>query len=176
MAFKPAKVIPAEQTKIERDDWQIPPALFRQYHEDYRFTLDVCATSLNAVVPRFFDRETNGLTKSWLGERCWMHAPHSDPVPWVEKAAHENRRGVLVFGLLQVRTDTEWWQRLIFLPANVRVRYLVNPGWRLHGLPLAGQRKVDGPRGAWAVVEWHPMQRRKLITAGMLSMPWKGMP
>lgn len=47
--------------KSERDDWETPQALFDRYNEEYRFTLDVCASDENAKCKRYFTREQDGL-------------------------------------------------------------------------------------------------------------------
>jgi phage N-6-adenine-methyltransferase len=156
--FNPGALVAAQPSKLERDDWETPPRLFAPEHEFYRFTIDVCATAANRMVPRYFDRELDGLRQSWAGERVWLHPPHGDVERWVRKAGYEARRGTLVVGLLPVRTGDAWWHEAV-LPC-ARVRFLCGPlGWRLGGLPIEGQRKVDGPKGYFALVAWHVRRR-----------------
>jgi phage N-6-adenine-methyltransferase len=151
--FDPSAKVPAQPSRIEREDWEVPARIFEVEHAFYRFTIDVAASAANRVVPRYFDRERDGLRQSWAGERVWMHPPHSDVERWVRKAGYEARRGTLVVGLIPCRTGAPWWHEAV-LPI-ARVRFLCGPIlWRLGGLPLAGQRKVDGPRGDFAIVEW----------------------
>lgn len=157
MRFDPVREVKSEPSKRDRDDWEVPPSLFRQQHERYRFTIDVAANHVNRVVPRYFDVERDGLRQSWLGERVWLHPPHGEAEHWARKAVEEARRGTLVVGLMPARTDRPWWRDLVLLHA--RVRFLVGPlEWRLHGMPIeaaVGRRRLEGPRGAFAIVEWH---------------------
>lgn len=151
--------IPPSQSGIERDDWETPPALFRLYHEQHRFTIDVAASHLNRMTPRYFDRETDGLRQSWAGERVWLHPPHASAGEWCAKAAREAQRGTLVVGLIPARTWQPWFVEHVLSVA--RVRYLVGHlDWRLGKLPVKGQRKIEAPRGGFAIVEWHPQSRR----------------
>ncbi|AGC43298.1 prophage L54a N-6-adenine-methyltransferase [Myxococcus stipitatus DSM 14675] len=119
-------------------EWATPRDLFARLHAEHEFTLDVCATEENTVLPRFYTRNDNGLAQDWAGERCWMNPPYGtakhackpdcakkacekrgqhipEYVPgiqdWVEKAA---TCGSLVVALLPARTDTRWWHRHIW--------------------------------------------------------------
>jgi hypothetical protein len=62
--------------QITRADWETPQWLFDQYHAQFRFTLDVCATAENAKCPRFFTPEVNGLEQDWGTNVCWMNPPY----------------------------------------------------------------------------------------------------
>lgn len=153
--FNPAAIVPAQRSRIERDDWQVPVILFHVQHERHRFTIDVAASHANRCVPRYFDREADGLSKSWRGERVWLHPPHGDAARWARKAVQEAARGTLVIGLMPARTDQAWWRDDVMSVA--RVSFCVgHMQWRLGGVPvIAGQRKVEEPRGGFAIVEWH---------------------
>lgn len=157
--FDPRAIYPAEPSKIERSDWETPPALFAREHAWHRFTIDVAANRLNALLPRYFDEEANGLRQSWLGERVWMHPPHGAVAEWTAKAYREATRGVRVVALLPVRTDEEWWQDHVLFSRFARVKFLTGKlDWRLHRMPIeaaVGRRKIEPPRGAWAIVEWN---------------------
>lgn len=156
LAFNPRAVVPAQASSRERDDWETPTALFRAEHEFYRFTIDVAANASNRLVPRYFDRERDGLRQNWRGERVWLHPPHGDAGEWAAKADWEAYRGTLVVALMPARTETLWWRDFVLMTqGRARVRFLCGPiGWRLGGLPLEGQRKVAAPRGGFALVEW----------------------
>lgn len=92
-------------------DWATPPDLFTALHEEFRFTLDVCAAPRNAKLPRFFTQSQNGLLQDWSGERCWLNPPYGRGIDaWLRKSFEETRwRCPLVVALLPVRTDTRWW-------------------------------------------------------------------
>jgi site-specific DNA-methyltransferase (adenine-specific) len=91
-------------------EWGTPQELFDLVHAEFDFTLDVCATRVNAKCPRFFTAKDNGLTKPWAGERCWMNPPYGDAIgDWMAKAKQESDEGTLVVCLVPARTDTAWW-------------------------------------------------------------------
>ncbi len=81
----------------------------------YKFTLDVAASSKNAVCNRYFDKAKNGLLQPWTGERVWCNPPYSDVEPWVRKAMTEIYTGCLLVAMLVPanRTEQPWWQNWI---------------------------------------------------------------
>lgn len=94
------------------DDRATSPETFGTLHARFGFTVDVAASATNAKLPRFFDRDTNGLMQPWAGERVWCNPPYSDIRPWVEKAWSED--GATVVMLLPAnRTEQGWWQDLV---------------------------------------------------------------
>lgn len=97
------------------DDRETTWEVFNPLHERFRFTLDVAASERNAKLPRFVDREADGLTRHWWAERVWCNPPYSDIRPWVEKAWREWQRGadLIVMLLPANRTEQRWWQELI---------------------------------------------------------------
>jgi site-specific DNA-methyltransferase (adenine-specific) len=96
-------------------EWCTPLELFTVLHTRFNFTLDVCATEDNAVVPRYFTRREDGLAQSWAGECCWMNPPYGRAIArWVEKAFRSaQQNGTTVVALLPVRTDTGWWHAFV---------------------------------------------------------------
>lgn len=98
--------------KSERDDWETPQALFDRYNEEYRFTLDVCASDENAKCKRYFTKEQDGLKQDWTGERCWCNPPYGNKiVDFVKKAAESKALTVM---LIPARTDTRWFHDYIY--------------------------------------------------------------
>jgi phage N-6-adenine-methyltransferase len=59
----------------------------------YQFELDACANAVNAVAPKYYDLETNGLEHPWR-DATWCNPPFENIEPWVEKAVGEATRGV----------------------------------------------------------------------------------
>jgi phage N-6-adenine-methyltransferase len=94
-----------------RADWETPPELFAEYDREFQFTLDACATELNAKCRRFFTPEIDGLAQSWGDERVWCNPPYGAAVAkWIRKAYDEVQRAtVLAVLLVPSRTDTDWW-------------------------------------------------------------------
>lgn len=72
------------------DDRATQPIYFMEWQERFgEFTLDVAAAAHNTKCDRYFDRETDGLSQSWAGERVWCNPPYSAIESWVRKAWDE---------------------------------------------------------------------------------------
>jgi hypothetical protein len=95
-------------------DWQTPPDLFQGLDAEFGFELDVAASVDNALCPRFFTEQDDGLAQSWAPARCWMNPPYSRGVTgrWMEKAYRESLQGALVVALVPVRSDARWVARV----------------------------------------------------------------
>lgn len=52
------------------DEWATPQNLFDELNNEFNFDLDPCATEDNHKTPRYFDRNTNGLSQKWGGAVC----------------------------------------------------------------------------------------------------------
>lgn len=122
----------------QRQDWETPDDLFARLHEEFHFTLDVCATQTNAKLPLFLNPLRDGLTTSWKGHVCWCNPPYRMAAQWVEKAARERLRGVKAVMLIPARTDTTYFHRWIWSVEQHRPR----PG--IHVRFLKGRLKFKG--------------------------------
>lgn len=115
--------------KPDVDNLSTPPEVFDPLNERFGFTLDACALTNNAKLPRFFTPEQDGLSQPWTRERVWCNPPYSDIEPWLEKAWTEWRRErepddelrrmvhvrpeLIVMLLPANRTEQGWWQRQV---------------------------------------------------------------
>jgi phage N-6-adenine-methyltransferase len=109
------------------DDRRTPRSLFDPVHARFRFTIDVAASSDNAMLPRYYDRlglgaanghssHETGLTASWKNERVWCNPPYSSICDWVHKAFFETRDWgcpLVVMLLPADRTEQPWWQEYV---------------------------------------------------------------
>ena len=57
----------------QRMDWPTPRDLFAQLHAEFNFTLDACASSENACLPRFLTERDEGLV-IWRASDSWRAA------------------------------------------------------------------------------------------------------
>src|SRR5688572_19763131 len=109
-------------------EWATPPEVFDPLHAEFGFTLDACATALNAKVPRYYTEAQNGLEQDWTGERVFLNPPYGREIyPWTRKARDSR---ALVVGLLPASTDLAWWHEDVIGHASElrwlrgRVRFL----------------------------------------------------
>jgi site-specific DNA-methyltransferase (adenine-specific) len=115
-----------------RSDWRTPVPLFRELHDEFAFTLDVCASEQNKLCDRYIGPDhrdpvlRDAIACSWgRREVCFMNPPYSRDEgilidPFVA-AAHEESTQNLVVALLPSRTDTRWWHTHVMLADEVRL-------------------------------------------------------
>ena len=104
----------------KKQNWATPPDLFESLHEEFNFTIDVCAEEWNAKLPlSYWDLEDNCLDQDWSGHRCFMNPPYGREIKlFIEKAANSNAE--LVVALLPARTDTKYFHDHIYGQAEIR--------------------------------------------------------
>lgn len=78
---------------------------------------------LRNIFPSFFDpcplhSTEDGLNMEW-GEWCYVNPPYSNPLPWIEKAIEESKKGKTIVMLLPVDTSTKWFSKLIESKAHI---------------------------------------------------------
>ena len=55
--------------------------------------------------------KVNGLDIEWK-DKTYVNPPYSNPLPWVEKAIEESKKGKTIVMLLNVDTSTKWFAKL----------------------------------------------------------------
>ena len=95
----------------QRNDWATPQEVFDPLDREFRFVLDVCATSANAKCQSFYKENALDLPwnhhtgKDWSGF-WWCNPPYGRGLNrWIAKGVAE-RRGVM---LVPARTDVRWF-------------------------------------------------------------------
>lgn len=103
---------PQQAVRDKVDDRGTLPSLFCPLNDVHHFTLDAAASATNALCAKYFTRETDGLLRSWRGERVWVNPPYSRLEPWLAKAWDAMADGCeLVVMLLPAnRCEQGWWQ------------------------------------------------------------------
>lgn len=113
------------------DEWETPQELFDRLAAMFGpFTLDPCATEMNAKCGRFYTPDDDGLAQSWANERVFMNPPYGRIIGrWIEKAYRESLNGAMVVCLIPARTDTAYWHDYVMRAHEIillrgRVRFV----------------------------------------------------
>lgn len=107
------------------DEWETPPATFRDLDAEFHFTLDPCATHENHKCPHYFTKEQDGLAQDWGGQVVFCNPPYGRAIAdWVRKAANEAKKpGTAVVMLIPARTDTAYFHDFIYNKAK-EIRFI----------------------------------------------------
>lgn len=102
------------------DLWPTPQEFFDKLNAEFNFNLDPCCTAENAKCDFFYDKESNGLKRSWKGFRVFMNPPYGREIKeWMRKAERESRHSLVVC-LVPARTDTFWWHEYAMKADDIR--------------------------------------------------------
>lgn len=94
-------------------EWSTPDSLWIPLNDEFKFTLDVCATADNTKCGQFFTKEQDGLKQSWNGV-CWMNPPYGrEMAVWLKRANMERENGITTVALIPSRTNTGWWHDVV---------------------------------------------------------------
>lgn len=56
--------------------------------------------------------ERDGLNSEWVGDRIFVNPPYSKPLPWIERAISESKKGKTIALLVKHDSSTKWWAKL----------------------------------------------------------------
>ena len=124
-----------------RQDWPTPRSLYDPLNAEFQFEWDLAASSENALAPRYYTKEQDGLKQPWSGV-CWLNPPFGQQsakmVDWIKRAFDETqiRDDLTVVMLIPARTNTRWFHRYCMKAAEVRfICGRPRFGDATHGLP-----------------------------------------
>lgn len=102
-------------------DWATPQSLFDRLHQEFEFTVDVCANQENAKCKVYYDLEQDGLSQEWIGI-AWMNPPYGRGIDrWIRKAHESSMNGCVCVCLVPVRSDTRWWHDHVMKAFEIRL-------------------------------------------------------
>ena len=102
-----------------------PVDIWRELKKEFDFTIDICASDENHLLPRYYTIENNALTKDWNNEVAYIHPLFDGKIgKFVEKAY--NSKGTFVF-LLPASTHTKYFHDFFYKKENVEIRFLRKP-------------------------------------------------
>ena len=107
-----------------RMDWKTPPEVVLgasawAWGQGQVPDIDAAAADSDAaVVPRFICPEQDALSQDWPG-KVWLNPPYGGQLSrWIEKAYEESTKDASVLMLIPSRTDTRWFQRIVWPTAS----------------------------------------------------------
>ena len=106
------------------EEWPTPHSFFTALDDEFKFTLDPCATHSNAKCALFFTKTQDGLTQDWGAHRVFCNPPYGRHMrEWARKCYEASRHGATVVLLAHARTDTRWFHDWVYGKA-VEVRFI----------------------------------------------------
>ena len=137
--------------------WGTPESFFKRLDNEFKFTLDPCATKETAKCARFFTEEDDGLSQDWGGHSVFMNPPYGRDIgDWIKKAYEESSKpGTVVVCLTPSRTDTKYWHEYCMKSDKISfVRGRLKFGGSTNSAPFpsavilfTGRNNVDEPPG-----------------------------
>ena len=104
------------------NEWATPQDFYDKLNEEFKFTLDPCATKENAKCVNFYTIEDDGLKQNWDNKTVFCNPPYGRQIKhWVKKASES--KGLVVM-LIPARTDTIYFHDYIYKKPNVEIRFI----------------------------------------------------
>lgn len=119
-----------------------PTDIWERLKQEFDFTIDVCASEHNHLLPRYYTEREDGLEQDWTGEVVYCHPMFDAKIgKWVEKAFDSKALTVM---LLPAATHTRYFHRFIYGNPKCEIRFLEKPtrGFRF----LSDEGELDDPQ------------------------------
>ena len=103
-----------------------PTFIWEELTKEFDFTIDMCASDDNHLLPRYYTEDTNALNQNWENEIAYIHPMFDGKIgKFVEKAYYtKNFTGVF---LLPSSTHTKYFHDYCYQKPNCEVRFLRKP-------------------------------------------------
>jgi site-specific DNA-methyltransferase (adenine-specific) len=100
----------------ETDLWATPQDFFDSLNDEFRFTLDPCATPENTKCDKYYSVADDGLKQDWGGQVVFCNPPYGKAIKdWVKKCSEESKKpNTTVVMLIPSRTDTKYFHDYIY--------------------------------------------------------------
>jgi len=103
-----------------------PTDIWSDLTKEFSFTIDVCASDDNHLLPRYYTIEDSALTKDWEGEIAYVHPLFDGKIgKFVEKAY--NTKNLTAVFLLPASTHTKYFHEYFYNNPNCEIRFLRKP-------------------------------------------------
>lgn len=103
------------------EEWATPAEFFAALNDEFRFTLDPCATRRNAKCRTYYTKADNGLVRDWGRHTVFCNPPYGRDIgDWAKKCFLAAKVGATVVLLVHARTDTRYFHDWIYGKAELR--------------------------------------------------------
>jgi site-specific DNA-methyltransferase (adenine-specific) len=100
-----------------------PTDIWEDLIKEFDFTIDVCASDENHLLPRYYTIEDNALLHDWSGETAYIHPLFDGKIgKFVEKAF--NTPNLTAVFLLPASTHTKYFHEYMYNNPNCKIRFL----------------------------------------------------
>lgn len=127
-----------------KDWWRTPEAIYHRLNDEFRFSVDLAASSLNRLHENYITVEMNTLSIDWCGmygrSWGWLNPPYSSIGPFVEKAIEQQEKGFGTVMLVPSDTSVGWFS--LALTSVSEVRFIT--GGRLSFIRADTGKPVNG--------------------------------
>lgn len=108
-----------------RDLWQTPPQIYNALNEEFHFSVDLAASSVNRLHENYVTAEMDTLKINWVGmfghAWGWMNPPYSDIGLFVRKVAEQQAEGFGTVMLVPADTSVGWFTEALAVVSEVRL-------------------------------------------------------
>ena len=103
------------------EEWSTPHSFYDVLNEEFKFSLDPCASAENTKCRTFFTKHHNGLTQDWNTHCVFCNPPYGKTMSqWARKCFDASQSGATVVLLAHSRTDTRWFHEWVYGKAEIR--------------------------------------------------------
>jgi len=100
-----------------------PTEIWADLIKEFNFTIDVCASDANHLLPRYYTKENSALNHDWTGEVAYIHPLFDGKIgKFVEKAFHT--KNLTAVFLLPASTHTKYFHEYMYKNPNCEIRFL----------------------------------------------------
>ena len=104
-----------------------PKDIWDELQKEFNFTIDLCASNENHLLPRYYTAENSALNHSWENEIAYCHPLFDGKIgKFVEKAF--NTKNITCIFLLPASTHTKYFHDYMYKNPNCEIRFLKPKG------------------------------------------------
>ena len=103
-----------------------PKEIWNKLKKEFKFTIDVCASDKNHLLPKYYTKTQDALNQDWSGEVAYIHPMFDSGVGKFVKKAFNTKNFTGVF-LIPASTNSKYFHSYIYHNPNCEIRFLESP-------------------------------------------------